>query len=204
MASALLVRRVRVILALAVAATTATLVVGVAPAGAGLGIACPNPTTVPFAPWADYANYAFMPDGGFESGASGWTLTGGASVRGGNESFYVHSSSDRSSLSLPAGSSATTPTMCIGLLSTKMRFVAAGDRNAKVKVQIIYRGLLSSVLGILDGGTIDTSGAWEPSPQMTMLGGLLPLLTQGVQFRFVALNGSSTLDDVYLDPMKSA
>jgi hypothetical protein len=203
-ASALLVRRVRVILALAVAATTATLVVGVAPAGAGLGIACPNPTSVPFAPWSDYANYAFMPDGGFESAASGWTLTGGASVRGGNESFYVHSSSDRSSLSLPAGSSATTPTMCIGLLSTKMRFVAAGDRNAKVKVQIIYRGLLSSVLGILDGGTIDTSGAWEPSPQMTMLGGLLPLLTQGVQFRFVAVNGSSTLDDVYLDPMKSA
>jgi hypothetical protein len=203
-ASALLVRRVRVILALAVAATTATLVVGVAPAGAGLGIACPNPTSVPFAPWSDYANYAFMPDGGFESGASGWTLTGGASVRGGNESFYVHGSSDRSSLSLPAGSSATTPTMCIGLLSTKMRFVAAGDRNANVKVQIIYRGLLSSVLGILDGGTIDTSGAWAPSPQMTMLGGLLPLLTQGVQFRFVAVNGSSTLDDVYLDPMKSA
>jgi len=203
-ASALLVRRVRVILALAVAATTATLVVGVAPAGAGLGIACPNPTTLPFAPWADYANYAFIPDGGFESGASGWTLSGGASVRNGNEAFYVHSSSDRSSLSLPAGSSATTPTMCIGLLSTKMRFVAAGDRNAKVKVQIIYRGLLSSVLGILDGGTIDTNGDWEPSPQMTMLGGLLPLLTQGVQFRFVALNGSSTLDDVYLDPMKSA
>ena len=204
MASALLVRRVRVILALAVAATTATLVVGVAPAGAGLGIACPNPTSVPFAPWADYANYAFVPDGGFESGASGWTLTGGASVRAGNESFYVHSGYDLRSLSLPAGSSATTPTMCIGLLSTKMRFVAAGDRGAKVKVQIIYRGLLSSVLGILDGGTIDTSGAWEPSPQMTMLGGLLPLLTQGVQFRFVAVNGSSTLDDVYLDPMKSA
>jgi hypothetical protein len=203
-ASALLVRRVRVILALAVAATTATLVVGVAPAGAALGIACPNPTSVPFAPWADYANYAFIPDGGFESGASGWTLSGGASVRTGNESFYVHSSSDRNSLSLPAGSSATTPTMCIGLLSTKMRFVAAGDSNAKVKVQIIYRGLLSSVLGILDGGTIDSSGTWEPSPQMTMLGGLLPLLTQGVQFRFVALNGSSTLDDVYLDPMKSA
>ena len=204
MASALLVRRVRVVLTLALAATTAALVVGVAPAGAGLGISCPNATSVPFAPWADYANYAFVPDGGFESGAAGWALTGGASVRAGNESFYIHSEGDRSSLSLPAGSTATTPVMCIGLLSTKMRFVAAGDRTAKVKVQIIYRGLLSSVLGILDGGTVNTSGAWEPSPQMTMLGGLLPLLTQGVQFRFVAVNGSSTLDDVYLDPMKSA
>jgi hypothetical protein len=203
-ASALLVRRIRVTLTLALAATTAALVVGVSPASAGLGISCPNPTSVPFAPWADYATYAFAPDGGFESGAAGWTLAGGASVRGGNEAFYIHGAGDRASLSLPAGSSATTPTMCIGLFSTKMRFVAAGDRGAKVKVQIIYRGLFSSVLGILDGGTVNTSGSWEPSPEMTMLGGLLPLLTQGVQFRFVAVNGSSTLDDVYLDPMKSA
>jgi hypothetical protein len=203
-ASALLVRRVRLIITLAFAATTAALVVGVAPAGAGLGIACPGATSVPFAPWSDFANYSFVPDGGFENGASGWALTGGASARAGNEAFFIHSASDHNSLSLPAGSTATTPQMCIGLLSTKMRFVAAGDRGARVKVQIIYRGLLSSVLGVLDGGTIDTSGTWHPSPELTMLGGLLPLLTQSVQFRFVAVNGSSTLDDVYLDPMKSA
>jgi hypothetical protein len=94
--------------------------------------------------------------------------------------------------------------MCISLLSGKMRFVAKGDAGAKLKVQIIYRGLLSSVLGVLDGGTYTVGGGWKPSPEVGMLGGVLPLLTQSVQFRFTASNGAATLDDVYLDPMKSS
>jgi hypothetical protein len=154
-------------------------------------------------PWSDYANYAFSPDGGFEGGASGWSLSG-ARVVSGNETFYVHSKYDRYALSLPAGAAATSPPMCISLLSGKMRFVARGDSGAKVKVQIIYRGLLSSVLGILDGGTMSAGGNWKPSPEVGMLGGVLPLLTSSVQFRFIASNGAVTIDDVYLDPMKSS
>jgi hypothetical protein len=37
-----------------------------------------------------------------------------------------------------------------------------------------------------------------------MLGGVLPLLTSSVSFRFTAVNGAVAIDDVYLDPMKSA
>lgn len=154
-------------------------------------------------PWSDYANYAFAPNGGFESGATGWSL-GGARVVSGNESFYVHGRADRYSLSLPAGASATSPPMCISLFSGKMRFFARGDSGAKVKVQIIYRGLLSSVLGILDGGTLSAGGSWKPSPEVNMLGGTLPLLTASVSFRFTASGGAVALDDVYLDPMKSS
>ena len=73
--------------------------------------------------------------------------------------------------------------MCISLLSGKMRFVARGDTGANVKVQIVYRGLLSSVLGILDGGTMSVGKGWSPSPQVGMLGGVLPLLTSSVSFR---------------------
>jgi len=178
--------------------------VGAAPASAGLGLACPSATSTPFTAWSDYANYAFAPDGGFEAGASGWSLGGGARVVSGNESFYVHSNADKVSLSLPAGASATSPPMCISLFSSKMRFVARGDAGSKVKVQIVYRGLLSSVLGILDGGTYSTGGSWKPSPQIGMLGGLLPLLTSGVSFRFTAVGGAASIDDVYLDPMKSS
>ena len=126
-----------------------------------------------FLRWADYANYAYVPDGGFEAGAAGWKLASGAKVVAGNEPFYIRSSSDRYSLLLPKGSSATSPPMCIGLLSTKMRFVTTGPTGSKVKVQILYRGLLSSVLGILDGGTVSTNGTWQPSPAIGMLGGLL-------------------------------
>jgi hypothetical protein len=203
-ASNSLVRRVRAVVALGFVGGTIAMAVGAAPASAGLGLACPSATSTPFTTWSDYAYYAFAPDGGFESGGSGWSLGGGARVVAGNESFYVHSKMDKVSLSLPVGASATSPPMCISLFSSKMRFVARGDSGSKVKVQIVYRGLLSSVLGILDGGTYSTGGSWKPSPQIGMLGGLLPLLTSSVSFRFTAVGGAAAIDDVYLDPMKSS
>jgi hypothetical protein len=196
-------RRLKAGLVLALVAGTVAVAFTAAPASAGLGLACPDATFKPFTPWSDYANYAFAPNGGFESGANGWSVSGGKVVAG-NESFYVHSRYDRYSLSLPSGASATSPAMCISLLSGKMRFVARGDSGAKVKVQIIYRGLLSSVLGILDGGTYSVGGSWKPSPEVGMLGGVLPLLTQSVSFRFTASGGAVAIDDVYLDPMKSS
>ncbi len=172
---------------------------GAAPASAGLGLACPSATSTPFVAWSDYANYVFASDGGFEAGGSGWSLSGGARATSGNESFYVHSKTDKTSLSLPAGASATSPPMCISLLSSKMRFVARGDAGSKVKVQIIYRGLLSSVLGILDGGTVSAGESWQPS--QTMLATLnAPLGTTSAQFVFTPSGGDALLDDVYVDP----
>ena len=198
------VRRVRAVAVLGLVGGTIAMAMGAAPASAGLGLACPSATSTPFTAWSDYANYAFAPDGGFESGGSGWSLNGGARAVSGNESFYVHSNTDKTSLSLPAGASATSPGMCISLLSSKMRFVARGDSGSKVKVQIVYRGLLSSVLGILDGGTYTVGSGWKPSPEIGMLGGVLPLLTSSVSFRFTAVGAAAAIDDVYLDPMKSS
>jgi hypothetical protein len=198
------VRRASAVLALGLVGGAIALTVGTAPAAAGLGHACPSATSTPFADWKDYANYAFAPDGGFESGGSGWSLSGGARAVSGNESYYVHSRTDKTSMSLPKGASATSPGMCISLLSSKMRFLVRGDAGSSVKVQVVYRGLLSSVLGIFDGGTISAGGTWKPSPALGMLGGVLPLSTTSVSFRFTAVNGAAAIDDVYLDPMKSS
>jgi hypothetical protein len=195
-------RRLGAIAALALLALSVSLALGTASGEAGLGVACPDPTTQPFRPWSDYARYAQVPDGGFEDGAAGWRLAGAARVVAGNNPFFLRDRDDRSSLQLPAGSSATSPPMCIGLLSSKMRFVATGSDGSRLRVQILYRGLLSSTLGVLDGGTIDSSGAWAPSPEVGMLGGVLPLLTQSVQFRLVATSGTSRVDDLFLDPWK--
>jgi hypothetical protein len=196
-------RRVRAVVVLGLVGGTIALAVGAAPASAGLGLSCPSTTANPFTAWKDYANYVFAPDGGFESGGSGWSLSGARAVAG-NESFYVHSKTDKTSLSLPKGASATSPPMCISLFSGKMRFVMRGDAGSSVKVQIVYRGLLSSLLGTLDGGTYPAGGSWKPSPQVGMLGGVLPLLTSSVSFRFTAVGGAVGIDDVYLDPMKSS
>jgi hypothetical protein len=179
-----------------------TLAFSAAPASAGLGIACPDPTAQVFRAWLDNAYYAPLANGGFETDATGWTLAGGAKVVAGNEPFFLRSKGDRSSLLLPSGGTATSPPMCIGVLSSKMRFVVGGPNGSSVKVQVLYHGLLSSALGVLDGGTVKSNGTWAPSPAIGMLGGVLPLLTQSVQFRFVSTAGAPLVDDVYLDPWK--
>ena len=66
----------------------------------------------PFAPWGDVMAYTLIPNGDLESGSSGWELSGGAAVAKGNEPFYVCSDSDRYSLLLSSGSSATSSVTC--------------------------------------------------------------------------------------------
>ncbi len=195
------------VLTAALAALSAT----TTPAKAALGLACPSPTSKAFAPWNDFANYAYAPNGGFESGSGGWTLTGGAKVVAGNSSFFVHGAGERYSLSLPKGSSATSPPMCISLFSSKMRFFAAnkGLPSSRLKVQVIYGGgvggllsLVTKTLGLSDFGYVTAGSAWQPSSSIGMLSGTLPLLTQSVQFRFVPdASGAWLVDDVYLDPL---
>jgi hypothetical protein len=191
--------------ALLVAAAAAIVSATAAPARAALGVACPDPNAQVFLPWGDVSFYADVPNGGFESGATGWTLSGGAKVVSGNESFSVGGADDTSSLSLPAGSSATSSRMCIGALSGHMRLFTAngGSSSSRLRVQVIYGGGLGSVLGIFDAGSLASSAAWQPSPWVTMLGGTLPLLTQYVQFRFSPADsvGSWRIDDTYLDPL---
>jgi hypothetical protein len=183
-----------------------------APARAGLGITCPTPTSQVFKAWGDFAQYGFAPNGGFESGTSGWTVSGGAKVVSGNESFYVNSTHDRYSLTLPAGSSVTSPPMCVSLLNGKMRFFTAnaGSPTSKLRVQVIYNGgvggllgLLGKVLGLADIGYVSAGSEWQPSAPIGMLGGTLPLLTKSVQFRFTPVDstGNWKIDDVYLDPL---
>src|SRR5947209_10660037 len=68
----------------------------------------------PFTQWGDSAAYVQVPGGTFESGATGWSLHGGAAVISGNESYKV-SGPGSHSLSLPSGSSATSPEQCTGI-----------------------------------------------------------------------------------------
>ncbi len=202
-------------LGLAAVALSALVAAGASaiPASGAAGVSCPDPTSKIFAPWNDPAEYAHAADGGVESRAAGWTLSGGASVVRGNESFFVNRPSDRFSLSLPSGSSATTPPMCIGLLSGKMRFFTknAGSPASRLRVQVVYAGGLGGLLGttgqtlgVTDVAYVTSGEPWQPSPEIAMLGGVAPLLTEAVQFRFTPADrsGDWRLDDVYLDPLK--
>jgi hypothetical protein len=160
-------------------------------------------TSQPFAQFGDDRYYTFGSNGGLESGSTGWSLGGGQVVRG-NESFFVHSSSDSRSLALTPGDSALSPKLCMGTTSTVTRFfVRSGDRG-RVRVQVVLRGLLGQVLGTLQISDVSADSSWSPGPAILNLDSLLGLVgVSSIQLKFTELSGTVQVDDVYVDPWAS-
>jgi hypothetical protein len=95
----------------------------------------------PFRSFKDERDYVLAPGGSFEdSSLAGWSLEDGAGVAAGNEPFNIRGLSDANSLVLPAGASATSPTMCVDLNWPTLRFVArqAGEKDAELEVEVLY------------------------------------------------------------------
>jgi hypothetical protein len=149
----------------------------------------------PFARWNDTASYFPAPGGSFEGGAAGWTLTGGAAVQTGGNPFL----SGGSSLSLPAGSSATSPAICVDLGSPTVRAFSS-VQSGYVAVSVTVSGLTLPI------GAITSRGSWQPTPSFIMLtntlGILSPTGTVNASFRFTSVGGAARLDDVYVDPYR--
>jgi hypothetical protein len=166
----------------------------------GLGNPCGSTMSQPFAQFGDNQSYTPVPGGSFESNAAGWTLKGGASVVSGNEPFAASGSH---SLSLPAGSSATSPFMCVGALSPTLRmFGFASSSTAPLTVQVLTKNLFG-VLTLLGVGVVYPGHTtWSPTSSGLFLQSLGALLTNttNIAFRFAPVNGSWTIDDTYVDP----
>jgi hypothetical protein len=191
-----------------IAALVALLGVGLgAPAASagsllGLNNDC-GATSTPFAQFGDSRNYTFGANGGLESGSTGWSLSGGGVVSG-NEAYFVHSRSDSHSLSLNAGGSALTPKLCMGTTSTVMRFFVKSGNGGSVRVEVVLRGLLGQVLGVLQVSNFSPGASWQAGPSILDLDSLLGLLgVSSVQLKFTATSGSVQVDDVYVDPWAS-
>ena len=201
-------RRSAVRLLLVVVAIALAIVAAGAPAASaggsllGLNNDC-GQTSKPFAQFGDSRYYTFGANGGLESGSTGWTLSDG-SVVSGNESYFVHSTSDRSSLSLATGGSALTPKLCMGTTSTVTRFFVRSSNGGKVRVQVVLRNLLGNVLGILQVSDLSPGTSWQPGPPVLNLDSLLGLLgVSSIQLKFTTLSGSIQVDDIYVDPWAS-
>ena len=152
----------------------------------------------PFAQFGDNSAYFGFTNNGFESGTSGWAVTGGAYAGFGNEPWYVNGSGSRS-LVLPAGATATSPSFCINLLDPAVRMFARGANGGDLKVQVVFRGLTGNLLGILNYGDVSGSGAWAPTSRISSALAL-PLLTSSAQIRVTAASGSWQVDDAFVDP----
>jgi hypothetical protein len=172
---------------------------------------CPEPEGRPFLRWLDLAQYGLAPGGDLER-AAGWTLSGGAKLVRGNESFMVHSARDVSSLSLPTGSSATTAPFCVGIEHPTIRFFArnGGSLLSLLKVEVLFEDVLGTRRALPVGVAVGGS-RWQPSlPMPLLLNVLEPVLALDlnaaatVQLRFTPVGQGSgwQIDDLYVDPFR--
>lgn len=177
---------------------------GVLVASAG---SCPaTPLSQPFMRWADPLSYTPVPHGGFERRATGLSLSQ-ANVVNGNETFYVNEANDSKALSLPPGSSATTPTLCAGLDKPVLRFFSRSSSVllSSLSVEVLFESSTGQVLS-LPVGVVLPSSNWQPTLPLPVLASLLPLLPGSqtpVAFRFRPIGPATwTIDDVYIDPRR--
>jgi hypothetical protein len=199
---------------LVLATAVAALLVPAAPASAGLLDGCGERALErPFLRFLDPLAYSLVPGGTFEGNGPAWSLTGGAKIVDGNESFKVHGTSDSKSLSLPAGSSATSPPVCIHLLDPTVRFfgVNNGSLLSLMRIDVLYTDAGGRQRTLL-AGVAPGTGTWLPTLPYLFLQNALQVLsldglTTEVRFRFTPTSillgsGKWRIDDVYVDPLK--
>jgi hypothetical protein len=160
-----------------------------------LGACNSNTLSQPFSPWGDTSSYELAPGGDFEVGSAAWNLTGGAQLGSGSEPFAATGTLGASSLSLPAGSSAQSPTTCVTAAYPTVRFFIGG--TGAVAVSMVWNGIP------IPAGIALAGGNWTPSPVMVTTSPIWGLLSGGtaqVSLRFTALAGAPLVDDAFVDP----
>ncbi len=185
-------RWVRILLS-AAALAGLTLLAPFAPvASAASGVCGLSSPSQPFLPWDDPADYALVPGGDFEHGT--WTFAGGAGRARGGEPYAATGKLGNWSLSLPAGSSAQSPSTCVGANEPTIRFFVAG--SGTIEVEFVYGA------AVIGSGAVAGGGEWTPSP-IVVTGSVIPAAGTGnteVSLRLIALSGESQVDDVFIDP----
>jgi hypothetical protein len=159
-----------------------------------------------FEQFRDRRSYTLVPGGDFEAATDGWTFDG-AEVVDGSEPFGIGGVAGAKSLSLPAGSSATSPKVCVTRAHPMFRFVArkaSGDRKARLRVEVVYatgKGRKSS----RTAGKLRAGDEWRPTRKLAIaIGRALSKGRNGsgeVSFRFTPVGQADwQIDAVYVDP----
>jgi hypothetical protein len=145
-------------------------------------------------------------DGGFEAGGAGWSLSRGAAVAEGSESYYLNGGEDTKSLSLPAASSAVSPPVCMAIDTPVFRLMArnTGDPSSRLRIEAVY-----NLLGLVHTKVVDnlTAGPnWAPGQPVSTVLGLSTivgtLIPSAIQIRITPLDsmGNWQVDDLFIDP----
>jgi hypothetical protein len=183
-----------------------------ATAHAGLVVAsasnCPSTSlSQAFLRWGDVSEYTLAPGGKFASGSPAWALSGGAKVVAGGDGYTLGGSATTQSLSLPTGSAATSPEICVGIKNPTARLMVrnTGAGSSTLAVSVEYETSLGGLM-TTQIGTIAAGAAWQPSAQQVIAVNLLALLPNAqtpiwLKFAPAGSGGAWQIDDVFIDPM---
>ncbi len=155
-----------------------------------------NALSQPFLQWGDPSSYELAPGGTFSD--SSWALSGRASLVPGGEPWAVTGTPSSSSLSLPAGSSAQSPSTCVNAAYPTVRFFVGG--TGLVAVSVVYNGLA------IPSGLVVAGGSWAPGPIAVTGSAIFGALHGGtaqVSLRLTGVLGSPKVSDVFIDPWHS-
>jgi hypothetical protein len=166
-------------------------------------------TSQPFLNWGDSNQYFLAQGGAMESNltAAGWQLSGAAGLTAGNEPWYVTSSSDGSSLSLPPASSAISAPVCVTIHDPEFRVFtqSQGSQSATLQVDAMFTGNNGRPM-IKSLGYLSANGGWALSDPVKFVKAIQPGSDglASLSFRFTVVgNATFFLDDLYIDPIKS-
>lgn len=168
-------------------------------------------TTKAFSRFGDNNQYFLIPGGTFESSLTGWSLSN-AGLASGNETYFLNSSSDRSSLRI--GYSAVSPSFCITEADPLVRFVAksvkisgSNGNYSQLNVSAVVRNSAGSVKTFFLGALpAPSNSGWFVTPMLRWGSPLDHWLfsdgTATIQFQFTVQGQGGTwyVDDVYVDP----
>ena len=159
----------------------------------------------PFLALGDLAQYTPVVNAGFEDGAAGWLLSGGARVVDGNEPWNVGGAEDSKALDLPGGASVVSAPMCIDETYPHFRLFAkrTGGSKGGLHIDVLFLDGKGKVKSTEPFDYTSPLSAWLPTGNVNI--GLFDRGATGaapVSFRFTtAKDARYQIDDVYVDPM---
>ena len=167
---------------------------------------CTDPVlSNPLAGLGDARHYFTAPGGRFEDrGTAGWTLSGNAQYNNPQSPYAVLGSSDRGSLRLQPGGSATSPAFCVDLDYPSFRFFLADlqARDGSLDVEVIYPELEND--NVFLSARLTARKSWSLSPDVMLeperAGASFGWRKVAIRFTAHGANADFHIDDLVVDP----
>jgi hypothetical protein len=158
-----------------------------------------------FSAWGDPSEYSLVPSGGLESEA-GWSLNDKSRLVADNAPYSAGSRA----LFLGAGGEAASPSVCVSTRHPSIRFFAKnnGSPDSTLKVTVLYEATDGKVRELHVARLVGVS-TWQPTPiipfYVNLIAAASPAGVTAVAFELKAegKGGSWTIDELYVDPVKT-